>query len=913
MDYDLPLDLEQLNSPPYNNYNESNAADKLITEIQTSVALRRLHQQSGDEKYILTRITNVITNGRSILNTHPRAFRTQLVFFAVLDYVLEPRTTRWQRAEARGLLDTEYGCRIFRNDLEELRLILARVVALLNVIRLNKPVEPDDLFMAIPISQAGYPKIRSRQALRSIQLSALSDELNTVVESEVSEIVGNDGDDRLDGAGLAISGGGIRSATFSLGVIGELARRGLFHQFDYISTVSGGGYAGSFLTSYLQEFKSSIEQIFTRHDQRDTDPIRHLRNNSKYLLQELNLRKFKGFDNHYVKSLSSCYLVTSANGKLKPRKDLLLSELRTEKNITRKQVGYIPYHLINTTVNLPKSTNKELRWRQSDFFLLSKKWCGSRATGYAETKRFEEVDPSLNLARAMAISGAALSPNMGTKNNLLSRLGIIALTLRLDYSIPNVFLNKNKSETFITKTNHNSLIDKVSYRLLRFGRNVKNRAKLVTGRFNEKSDLLNLSDGGHIENLAVYELLRRKCKFIVAIDGECDPNLNFNGLVKLIRYARIDLGIEIITDLGELSSNSEGYSYTHYTLAKIIYPEGEVGWMLYLKLSLTGDEPADIVDYKRINPGFPHQSTLDQIYDESQFESYRKLGEHIAEGLFSKNILSSIDERFLAMSNAGSTDISTWFKALMKTQLPDNDEVFRKDPTNLNGLKVGLSMSNSNTFTIEQINQFSIETCKALIAHGATVVLGQDWRPTGIMKSVAQIALDDYLLNNRAKCLKPIINVCRASNGMPKEELPEEVSQLIDFTPSDNYREIVVKESEYRICLGGQFGSEEEMPGVLQEAWMSASAGKIVLVSGCLGGISKWLADSLLGTDATLPHYPNPGEHNMPSNFKDILEKINELSKYHRELHERLWRTTQFESALAIMLEIIDESQSINS
>jgi hypothetical protein len=53
-------------------------------------------------------------------------------------------------------------------------------------------------------------------------------------------------------AALCLSGGGIRSAAFGLGVIQGLARLQLLHRFDYLSTVSGGGYIGSWLTSWVQ-------------------------------------------------------------------------------------------------------------------------------------------------------------------------------------------------------------------------------------------------------------------------------------------------------------------------------------------------------------------------------------------------------------------------------------------------------------------------------------------------------------------------------------------------------------------------------------------------------------------------------------------------------------------------------------
>src|SRR5208282_2751063 len=58
------------------------------------------------------------------------------------------------------------------------------------------------------------------------------------------------------------------------------------------------------------------------------------------------------------------------------------------------------------------------------------------------------------------------------------------------------------------------------------------------------------------------------------------------------------------------------------------------GWLLYLKASITGDEPSDVEEYRRENLQFPQQSTADQFFSESQFESYRRLGLHVAESAF---------------------------------------------------------------------------------------------------------------------------------------------------------------------------------------------------------------------------------------------------------------------------------------
>ncbi|HEX5759521.1 MAG TPA: hypothetical protein VF121_10030 [Thermoanaerobaculia bacterium] len=165
-----------------------------------------------------------------------------------------------------------------------------------------------------------------------------------------------------------------------------------------------------------------------------------------------------------------------------------------------------------------------------------------------------------------------------------------------------------------------------------------------------------LSDGGHFENLAGYELIRRRLPVIVLVDAEQDQDFVFGGLSNLVRKARIDFGAEVtflekpeldaaidppmpgvVGTLEDLRRKKDtGYSGAHAALARIRYEDepGRTGEVLYVKATLTGDEPADVIEYSRAHPAFPHESTGDQFFDEAQWESYRKLGEHIAHQLF---------------------------------------------------------------------------------------------------------------------------------------------------------------------------------------------------------------------------------------------------------------------------------------
>lgn len=188
-----------------------------------------------------------------------------------------------------------------------------------------------------------------------------------------------------------------------------------------------------------------------------------------------------------------------------------------------------------------------------------------------------------------------------------------------------------------------------------------------------------LSDGGHFENMGGYELIRRRLARIVLVDAEADPDYTFDGLANLIRKARLDFGaeIEFLTEpaldeavpashrrlFGTLEQLRRGkwgqepvkerlldqlrltveepvdrarHSLAHAALARVTFvddPEWH-GWLLYLKPTLVGDEPADLVEYHRAHPPFPQETTGDQFFDEAQWESYRMLGYHIARDVF---------------------------------------------------------------------------------------------------------------------------------------------------------------------------------------------------------------------------------------------------------------------------------------
>lgn len=324
-----------------------------------------------------------------------------------------------------------------------------------------------------------------------------------------------------------------------------------------------------------------------------------------HLFLDVNITSIHGF---YRDRLSKAYLIKSGpDGQPEPNDRQSLSELNRDGSAG-------PYHLINVALNLQASKDPGLRGRNADFFIFSKRFVGGTRTGYCRTESLESYDRHLDLGTAMAISGAAAAPNMGSTTVKPLVFILTLLNIRLGYWLPNPI-----------RVIKGGWLTRLALR----GAGPKHVVKEALGRLDLNGSHVNVSDGGHIENLGVYPLLARRCKYIIAVDAEADPTMCFDGLVKLSRYARIDLGIDIDIDLEGLRKDADGLSKRHWVLGTIHYGEHETGYLIYLKSSVTGDENEYVRAYRARHPAFPHEPTSDQFFSETQFESYRALGQQI--------------------------------------------------------------------------------------------------------------------------------------------------------------------------------------------------------------------------------------------------------------------------------------------
>jgi hypothetical protein len=309
--------------------------------------------------------------------------------------------------------------------------------------------------------------------------------------------------------------------------------------------------------------------------------------------------------------LSRAFVIrVDARGHARPVDELKLSSLRPAGSAA-------PYHLINATINLQGDPRAELAGREADFFCFSRHFVGGPSTGFARAEAVEAADPRLNVGTALGVSGAGLAPNMGVETVRPLVFLFALVDLRLDYWLPNP-----------------SAVRRLSTGRLRWLSPLGPAALLkeAFGRLDARGAYVNVSDGGQIENLGVYELLRRRCRWILAVDASQDATMSCGCLADVLRYARIDLGITIDIDVDPLRAGSNGCTAAHWVVGRIDYGGGETGRLVYLKLSMTGDEPESVREYRSRYPAFPQQSSANQFFTEDQFEAYRALGEHIARG-----------------------------------------------------------------------------------------------------------------------------------------------------------------------------------------------------------------------------------------------------------------------------------------
>jgi hypothetical protein len=310
-----------------------------------------------------------------------------------------------------------------------------------------------------------------------------------------------------------------------------------------------------------------------------------------------------------------------------------------------------PYHLVNSALNLVGGSDLATSQRLAENFVMSRYHCGSARAGYRYTAKY--MSGELSLATAVAVSGAAVSPTMGSKSpSAALTLLLSLLNVRLGFWAPNPS-GRRWYEPHA--------------RLWPFY--VLQETLANTGRM---TNYCYLTDGGHFDNTGLYALIERGCRYIVVCDCGADPDLGFEDVGNAIRRCRIDFGVEINLSIDSFAAHrrKDGIGVTHVGHGTITYQAehlrmlgldaniGVHGVILWIKPSVTKRSAADIRQYLRAHGDFPQQSTAEQWYDESQFESYRRLGYESAQQAFDPSAVSGA-----ALAEGDFASVARWFDA----------------------------------------------------------------------------------------------------------------------------------------------------------------------------------------------------------------------------------------------------------
>jgi hypothetical protein len=276
-----------------------------------------------------------------------------------------------------------------------------------------------------------------------------------------------------------------------------------------------------------------------------------------------------------------------------------------------------PLHVLNATLNAVSSTRVAGHERQAESFTFSPLHVGNRNGGYRPTHEYGSdgggPGTGLSLGMAMAVSGAAASPAMGIYSSKARAFLLTLANARLGLWFGNPSDDKSWQN---------------SEPPLGVGPILRELLGLTTDR----NPFVYLSDGGHYENLGLWEMVARRCGLIVVSDAGCDPEYGFGDLSNAIRRIRLDLGIPIHFPPLDITRAGQGHGNPHVAIGTIRYsvvdPDAPDGTILYFKATLSGDEPVDVWNFALTDPAFPHDPTSEQFFDEARFESYRTLGFH---------------------------------------------------------------------------------------------------------------------------------------------------------------------------------------------------------------------------------------------------------------------------------------------
>lgn len=397
--------------------------------------------------------------------------------------------------------------------------------------------------------------------------------------------------------------------------------------------------------------------------------------------EKRNPQPFTNFDTD--DNIYMCELRAQPRGIRRPE-ILVTREALGEENKTDPRDKLFP--VLNIALNLAGGDKLAWQDRKAESFTVSPLHAGSYWLGYRRTRAYGGDDGGISLGTAIAISGAFVSPNMGyMMSSPVVRFLMTLFNVRFGWWLG------NPGEAGDNAKPHERLIGFIRHGIgfgKKLGKPFEAASPLLSvlpivseafGQTNDKSSYVYLSDGGHFENLGLYEMVLRRCRFIVVCDASTDADYSFDSLAQSIRQIRVDLGVPIEMRDMFIEPPSQGLRGKYCSVGTIRYscvdnktkkkkndgggPQQEAapeqnpddakmedaksedeledadfdGTLIYIKASMIGEEPRDVINYGRGSKTFPQEVIVDQWFSEAQFESYRALGSHIIDAICSGN------------------------------------------------------------------------------------------------------------------------------------------------------------------------------------------------------------------------------------------------------------------------------------
>jgi predicted acylesterase/phospholipase RssA len=273
---------------------------------------------------------------------------------------------------------------------------------------------------------------------------------------------------RRDTLGLALSGGGYRSAIFGYGILQGLREIGVLDRVDYLSVVSGGSWIGT-------PFCMAEDLKWFFHADPDSanfmeEAFESLLVNPLRVVEELALTRLS---NNYISDLFGRLL---ARTFLREYGDYSRFKPLCEPGLVRD--GDRPFLIVNGTVNFRRPGSFDIT---QECFEMTRLYCGSRSLGYLDSEALCADQKPIRVRDAIAMSGAAVAVHVPGIGSEVAGLG-------LSREIANYPLD-----------------------------HVKPAGNLP------RAERLDVADGGHYNNLGVESLVNRGCGYIILVDAEHDP------------------------------------------------------------------------------------------------------------------------------------------------------------------------------------------------------------------------------------------------------------------------------------------------------------------------------------------------------------------------------------------------------